>query len=437
VRFTSILLIQSILFLHSINIIAQATDRAYSIGDKFPDYSFNIFNGDSSYQFTIDEYKGKSIIIQLWDIHCSGCIYGIKKLDSLQVLFPDKLKVILVTKNSWEQVEKLFSRKTFTRPRLPSVVSDTTLYDTYFPHDGDPLHVWIDNLGIIKYITGGYNATFENVKKFLNNEPLKVAYQTKLKDFNSSAPLIEEAATRLRFYTTAYSLFTMGLQNLINTNRIEILKDSATGKPYLLKALNASKLTLYQMAYNPELYGLELNMFRLQKNNRIILSSRRADSLKTPNDIHNLDNWRSNNYYCYELFLPLEKSRNFFQWMQHDLQRFFNLETDVQQRNANCLILFNIENKDPSLEKISLNQSNISNSFRYEKRDKMATTIKELIYLTQDFNLPLVDETNIHTNFLINFPSTINNIFELNCILNLYGLSIKEGMRNVDFLIIK
>lgn len=417
---------------------AQVNTGAYSIGDKFPNYTFNVFTADSSLQFTIDSYKGKNIIFDLWDVHCSGCISGIKKLDSLQKLFPDKMKIILVTKNSREQVEKLFSKKDVGRPDLLSVVGDTTLYDTFFPHDGDPLSVWIDDTGIIRYITGGYNTTVDNIIRFFKKERLNVAHQTKLKDFNSANPLIEEAAARLKFYTAAYSLFTLGLQDIVNTNRIEILNDQTNGKPYSLKALNASRLVLYQLAFNKELYGFDLNMFRLQKNNRIILASRRADSLKTPNEVEQLDTWRSKNCFCYELYLPHENSADFFKWMQQDLQRFFNLESNIQLIKAECLILSETKNSNSgSLKDISLNQTKLSKSGRYNKRERMTTSMKELIYLTQDFNLPLVNEITSHPDISIKLPSQISSIKELNDILSKYGLSLSKGIRKIKYLVIK
>lgn len=418
----------------------QLNAGAYSIGDKFPSYKFNVVDKDSSYKFTLDSYRGKAVIIDLWDIHCSGCIGGLRKLDSLQKLFPDKLKIILVTKNSMEQVEKLYSKKIIPRPELLSVESDTALYETFFPHDGDPLNVWVDESGIIKYITGGYNTTFDNITRFLNKEKLAVAYQTKLKDFNSSNPLIEEAASRLKFYTAAYSLFTAGLQNIVNTNRIEIAKDDVTGKPYLLKALNTSRLVLYQLAYNTELYGFDLNMFQLQKNNRVILGSTRADSLKMPEQVEELDTWKNTNSFCYELFLPLENSGNFFKWMQQDLQRFFNLTGSIKLIKSDCLILTNIK-KGGNYNHYSVNTPILKNiserSELYEKRQQMITSIKELIYLTQNFNLPFVDETNVATNVLIKLPSRIKSIKELNSILAKYGLLVKREIRKTKFLIIK
>jgi len=422
------------------NIYAQSSAQAYSIGDTFIDYVFKPINGDSASKFTFKSIKGKYVIIDLWDIHCSGCISGMLKLDSLQHLFPETLKVISVTRNSKKEVEELFSRIHLDLPGLPMIVSDTALYTYLFPHTGDPLHVWIDTSGVIKYITGGYNTTIDNIQKFMNNQLLHVAFQSEIKDFDPSMPLIEEAASRLKYYTKTYSVFTKGLQNVINTNRIEVLNSKSTNMPYLIKALNAPVLTLYQIAYNQELYGVTLNMFQFTRNNRISLESPRAKLLTMPKDIQYLDGWRDDNLFCYEILVPEKKSGEVYHWMQQDLKRFFDLSVTIQKKKMQCLVLVNIDRNAEVIVQSSIRYSNAmqsNNSGKYDNRPQMKKMITELIYLTQDFNLPFIDGTNDKTNLSIKFPGKTKSIQELNVALKELGLIILKKVREVDLLSIK
>lgn len=419
---------------------AQENNGSCLIGDKFPEYTFTATNKDSSYQFTLDTYKGKHVIIDLWDVYCAGCISGIQKLDSLQKFFNETLQIILVTKNSKEQVDKLFSRKNLRRPDLPMIIGDTTVYDVFFPHDGNPLHVWIDTSRIIRYITGGYNTTPENIRKFMNKESLNVSFQTKLKDYDPARPLIDEATNRLKFYTTTYSIFTKGLHNIVNLYGIQILRDKNSGDPYSIKVINATPLTLYQIAFNRKLYGIDLNMFQFTKNNKIILDSERAASLIMPKEIDRLDSWKDSSLFCYELLLPIEKSSQIFQWMQQDLHRFFDLNVSIQKRQLPCLILITTEKTKNGVgikSKDSVQLYNQDDYLPYKKRKQMAKTIEALIYLTQNFNLPFVDETNATTNLSIPLPSKVNSIDELNQILIKYGLLIVQETRKIELLIIK
>jgi hypothetical protein len=419
---------------------AQENDGSYLIDDKFPEYTFAATHKDSSYKFTLDKYKGKSVIIDLWDVYCAGCISGIQKLDSLQKIFNETLQIILVTKNSKEQVDNLFSRKNLRRPDLPMIIGDTTVYDVFFPHDGNPLHVWIDTSRIIRYITGGYNTTHENIRKFMNKESLKVSFQTKLKNYDPARPLIEDATNRLKFYTTAYSIFTKGLHNIVNLYGIQILRDKNSGAPYSIKVINATPLTLYQIAFNRKLYGIDLNMFQLTKNNRIMLDSERAASLIMPKEIDRLDSWKDSSLFCYELSLPIEKSNQIFQWMQQDLLRFFDLDVSIQKRRLPCLILTNagsLKNGISERQNSSIALHNQNEDLHYTKRKKMAKTIESLIYLTQTFNLPFVDQTNANTDLSIPLPLKVNSIDELNQLLKNYGLLLVRENREIDFLIIK
>ncbi|HMO60734.1 MAG TPA: hypothetical protein PKC39_05000 [Ferruginibacter sp.] len=436
-KYLSIIILFGLCFIRS---NAQEKDSSRLIGDKFPEYNFKAIDKDSSYQFTLDKYNGKHIIIDLWNVYCLGCINGMKKLDSLQKQYRETLQIILVTKNSKEQIDKLFSRKNIQRPDLPIIVSDTTIYDVFFPHDGDPLHIWIDTSRTIKYITGGYNTTEANIRKFINNEPLNVSLQAKLKDFDASKPLIDEASNRLKFYTASYSIFTKGLHNVTNTYRIEMTKDKISGEPYSIKAVNAQVLTLFQIAYNRKLYGVDLNMFQLNKNNRIILGSKRADSLIMPKEIDELDSWRNTQLFCYELLLPKEKSSLIFSWMQQDLRRFFDLDVSIQKRRTSCLVLINTANfpKTFNEEQKQLPPLHIQDEYLpYTKRKQMAKTIESLIYLTQDFNLPFIDQTSFNTDVYIPFPSKVNSINELNQLLRKYNLQVVQEVREIDFLLIK
>jgi len=63
--------------------------------------------------------------------------------------------------------------------------------------------------------------------------------------------------------------------------------------------------------------------------------------------------------------------------------------------------------------------------------------ITELIYLTQDFNLPFIDGTNDKTNLSIKFPGKTKSIQELNVALKELGLIILKKVREVDLLSIK
>lgn len=417
---------------------AQSEVDPYGIGDTFPDYKFTAHSADSAFEFSIDSFRGKAVIIDLWDVHCIGCLYGIKKLDSLQKLFPEQLRIILVTKSTREEVEELFETK-IDRPDLISVTGDTMLYDYFFPHSGDPLGVWIDEEGIIKYITPGYNTTAENLVKFFNHETLSVSYQGKLKNFNVSGPLINEVASRLKYYTVAYSVLTVGMQDLINTFRIEISRDTLHGVPYLLKSINSSRLTLYQLAYNHELYGVDLNMFRLQKNNRIILASTRAKRLEPPLAIEDLDRWRSENSFCYELFLPNVTEFRFYSWMQQDLKRFFQFDVSIRWIRAKCLILKDMKaGSHNALERRNIPRKLKSESkTRDNKINLKRGRLQALIYLTQDLGLPLIDETNLDSNLSIKLPNSMNDLDEINSILVEYGLALSIESRRTKFLVIK
>lgn len=429
-----------ILIFLSYNILGQKKVSQLKIGDTFKNYSFKVTQGDSIFNLDIKSIKEKAIIIDLWDIHCAGCISGMYKLDSIQQKYSSSIKIILVTKNSKAEVTSLFRRIKKLPPNLPIVVADTIVYDILFPHSGDPLHIWIDSSRVIRYIAGGYNTNEEAISKFLNGVSLDFAYQTRIEELDYKQPFINEATTKLKEYTETYSVITKGLHNVLNTYRIEVLPSQKSEEPQQIKVLNASILSLLQLAYNKEIYGVNPNLFRLLKNHRVLLASDRAKLLESPSSIQKFDSWRDKNLYCYEIYLNQDNPRSIYKMMQLDLMRFFDYSISIEKKIEECLVLSNvyINSNDSNLTK---SQSKISEDynpeFKYENRQQMRDFILDLIYLTQKFGYPFFDGTSNTTNPKFKLPGNVNSLEELNQFLVKFDLRVDKRRQLAEFIVIK
>lgn len=418
-----------LILLSSVPAIAQQARKALEIGDKFPDYIFKISHGDSIRILPFSSLKGKYLILDLWSVNCTSCIVGMKKMDSLQKVFYPELQIIAATNNSAQEVAARFSKLKRPLPDIPFVLNDSLLYERLFPHYGDPLHIWIDSSGTIKYFTDGRSTTADNIRKFINNEILKVEYHSILKDFDAAQPLNVEASTRLSFYTQEYSLLMKGIYQVANTSRIEILKEVGTDKPVSIKAINSSILTLYQLAFNKEVYGFDLNMNALIKNPRVRLESLRAEQLMMPSNEEKIDAWKTENIFCYELVLPAKRSHKLYDIMRNDLNRFFGLKASIQKRRATCLVF-----KNPRIKRIV---SDITTTNQNTSWNSKIDLTKRLIYLTQKFEKPISVELDPASSTLYSLPSFVKNLSELKQLLNGQGLELTEEERVIDVLVLK
>src|ERR1700682_5239130 len=83
------------------NCYAQKWDvKPLQKGNRVPDLSFIIHKGDLEYRKNLSDYKGRTIILDFWDVNCLDCIASMPGDVEIQKRFNDKLQIILVTQNN-------------------------------------------------------------------------------------------------------------------------------------------------------------------------------------------------------------------------------------------------------------------------------------------------------------------------------------------------
>ena len=273
-----IFLLLSIVFY---NVAVSQEIEALMLGEKIPEIELGQFLNNPLKQQNISELKGKLVIFDFWDIHCGGCIASMPRMDSLQKEFNGKIQVIFLTKNNEEEVNRLFSRIKVRKPDVPFIIDDTLLND-FFPHYGDPLHVWINQKGYVQAITFDYNTTPETIQKFLNGSD---PHLSRRNDFgiNLNYPLLSEQNSSILNKAESYSILIKGLNEYTAVgNTFFIQKESGTGLISMIRTINASKLMLYNIAFDNEIFDADINIFNLPKNNRIILETKDSSGFYVP-----------------------------------------------------------------------------------------------------------------------------------------------------------
>jgi thiol-disulfide isomerase/thioredoxin len=118
-----------------LNFIANAQDKKaiikpLNIGDTIPEPVWNmplqvVNHPNGKKIITLNDYRGKLIILDFWATYCSPCIRSLNELDSLQNVFSKEIKVLPVMVYDLEQNALPFMKK--KNWTWPSVVNDTTL----------------------------------------------------------------------------------------------------------------------------------------------------------------------------------------------------------------------------------------------------------------------------------------------------------------------
>lgn len=431
-------------FLASLLYMAASTQQSnvlpIGINDTVKNIPFSKFLSEKDSNISIESLKGKLVILDFWNVGCVGCIASMPKMDSLQKAFGDQIKIIYVTKNSKAQVERLFTKVSINIPDLPMVVEDSIYYDKLFPHEGDPMHVWIGQDGIVKAITWGYNTNATTIKAYLKSGEIKLATRTELEGFSYASRLLDESSGRLSKNVAYHSLLMKGLYEKTRISSMLIIKDTASKLPIGFKALNKSILSLFSFVFSKDIFGIEINMTNLVNNNRIILEMGKPEEMYRPAQPEKIDEWKKNNILSYEVVVPPEKSKNLFQIIQDDLNRMLDYSATMEKRKIACLVLKindgvdKMKPIDPSGEGYVKNGSNL---FSVRNMPISKSLYPALLYSNQSDIKPIINQTNYEGGIDLDIHSKLNDLPALIMELKRFNLLLVEEVCEIDMLVIR
>jgi thiol-disulfide isomerase/thioredoxin len=407
------------------------------IGEQVPNITLENFLDDTNLKLKLSKLQGKLIILDFWNDKCSNCIAAMPRMNSLQKQFNDKIQIIYVTKNSREQVLNLFSRIKMAKPQLPFIVKDTIL-NRLFPHNGDPLHVWINQKGYVHAITFDYNTNPVTVKEFLDG---KNPHLSRRRDFGISLeyPLVSEQNSNILDLAKNYSILFTGLNEYLLGTSLHIDKNTS-GKVTSVRTINSPLLSLYNIAYDNEIFNYDINFFSLQRNNRIILEVKDSSDFFVPTDEIKLAGWIKKNILSYEIKIPANDDVKIFNCMQQDLDKYLPYTAKIEKRKVKCLVLRKINNENfKAIEKYtgfpSVIRYNNDNSISFSNISFPAF-VMQLIYDNTDINTPIIDETQIVENINMVIHCKLYDLKTLKIELQKYGLALKKEDCLINMLVI-
>lgn len=414
------------------NLMAQTSStKPLKRGDLFPYLTFNDRNGQPvELKTAVDQL----LLIDFWNVHCVACIKAMPKLDSLQKILGDSLKIVSVTFDPEKKVADLFGRLKLKKPSFPMIVSDSVL-SRLFPHEGDPYCIWIKD-DRVAYISNGWSLSYENIKRLITGYRLDLVQRLSLPDYDPNSALLASSAP-----LEEYSLLLSGLENYHVGGTIDTWDDPIYQEPYFLKAVNQSRLRLLIKAYWYDVFGFETRQY-LEPNRFIRLDSSAADLLLASSH-QNQDEWTKANVFSYEIKVKPANGNNLYLKMRKDLAQLFPYEIIRDTIKAPCLVLevsdstlFNrikgvITEKQPGLnwnkETIEINNLSLNNS------------IVKLVTESQlsGKGMLCINQTGYNGPVDMRLPICFEDLACLQKELAKYGLSLLEKESVVQTLLIK
>lgn len=413
------------------------TNQGLQIGDTVPNVFFGECLQGNFAAKSLADFKGRLTILDFWSTGCLGCILGMPHMDSLQQTFGDQIQTIIICENDRQDVERLFKavRKPF--PKTPIILEDSIL-NAYFPHVTVPHHVWIDEQGVVKFITYDHNATVENVRKFLHHEPLHLSFRKQLTDYDNDAILYTEGNGRWNKQIKYHTLFATYLEGVEHTDP-QVSYDTSSNTQ-TLRVVNYPYRYLFMVAYN---YGFGDGLY-LQKS-RWIVETRDTDNFLSDIRVDSaIDQWNRKYIASYEVVLPGSNRKDLFKAMQRDLNTYSPYFAKIEKRKVKCLILVN-KGIRPSTYRAqdSVYVEEANKSWVAKKYTINNSVFSQLVNGNHELVTPIIDETGFQGKADFKFSTTLGNLEEpvhfatVQKELNENGLGLEYGYRTVDMLVIR
>ncbi|MFA6084676.1 TlpA family protein disulfide reductase [Mucilaginibacter sp.] len=428
----------------TVNAYAQTpATKPLTIGEQVPDLTYNLHIGDEEENIRLSDFKGKLILLDFWGVDCPTCIQEMPHMLELQEKFKDRIKVILVTQDSKEDIAILWKNlahsienaKKYVKAgsRLPFIVSDTTLRTLFRPTTlGE--HVWIDGDRLFRALTHPTTTIAANIQDFLDGKKVKL-YNVETPHISLSDPLTWlDPKNKLQDHVAFYSLIMHRIEATIGwVPELAIGRDSITKKLTQIRLLNKSAVELYEYAHFKDFVPLYKVLLKVKDPSDFFLNT--DDDLKTYQ-------WQENHQYCYALKIPATGNLDACQIMRQDLDRYFHYTSKVEYVKVKCLILKQTTKGTIKPSKSAsysiLNKVTPNGLVRVFKKVHIRSLMEHLqsIAAYHDKFIELVDETGYKGKFDAEVPGFEDPEFAkkitvptLQSALKLYGLGLEEGYR--------
>lgn len=173
---------------------AQSVHQYPEVGMPAPDFILKNVKYYPTKTVTVEQLKGKFVILDFWNKYCVSCIQSFPKVNELRSKFSGtNLEIMLVGLDD-VGIEQLYDKFQVKFGLNIPVAFDSVTYSK-FVHQAVPQIFWIDPAGVIQAITSSPEFTEENIQAFIEGRPFKfrnTSYKASLiKDsYNKNIPFL-------------------------------------------------------------------------------------------------------------------------------------------------------------------------------------------------------------------------------------------------------
>jgi thiol-disulfide isomerase/thioredoxin len=129
-----------------------AQSGALETGRPAPAFKLPDINGR---QLSLDQYKGKVVLLDFWATWCGPCRMTMPVLESLQKEYPDRLVLLAINLQEPKEAVQEYIRQQNLKSQV--LLDEQGTVGSQYGADAIPMQVLIDKAGIVRDVLTGYN----------------------------------------------------------------------------------------------------------------------------------------------------------------------------------------------------------------------------------------------------------------------------------------
>ncbi|HEX9825539.1 MAG TPA: redoxin domain-containing protein [Flavobacteriaceae bacterium] len=447
----------TIIFIFLINSFgfAQSTnpdsyrDETLKIGEPMPNLVFDKIQYFETNQTSIEDLKGKPLILDFFSKNCTACFRKLPENNELYSEFKERVNIIMVGIDLNDDVQGVY--ETYRKKlNLNLPVTYDSIYYKKYGIRGVPHVIYINSEGIIKARTNFFDK--QTLQRFIENKDFDyVDYSSEGKNevipFDPDKPFLVNGNGGNDDDFTYRSVFTTwkpGMENYVDypfpfaDDQPAPYNYNGSKKDYV-QLLGRGLPEMYRMAY----FGRSMNW---HATDTVAYGNYHVSPILEIKDtsLFQAEYDKGINLFCYSQVLPPNRRtpENKMKVMQNDLQNMFGYEVSIETRMMPCLKLVatekakrKLKTKGGPVTKSTYNSLD-GGSFYNIPITRLIDAIEGPLGLNYSHDLPLIDETGIKGNIDITLNAIIN-LEDIKKELRKSGLDIIEGEKEMKCIVIR
>jgi len=405
--------------------------KPLKIGDTIPEEAWYmplqfVGLGVGKSTITLNQYRGKLIILDFWATWCSACMAAMPRVHQLQEQFNGQVQVLPITYEGMDKVLPLMEKNEILQKlRISSVVADT-LFKQLFLHRVLPHYVWITADGRYYTATSAEQVTTENITKLLQQK--SVGLRPKIDLGREGYTFLDEGLLRHNSILSYGLLFRQRFEGLPTGHQIQMDKQ---GNVLGISSTNLPLVELYEQAalklfpkYG-EKYHPHRKIVEVRERDRVVKDYTRPHAFNDTED-----------QYSYFSRGGADQYSAYGQMLAH-LNRYTAYNGQLTKRRVRCLVLKRTGNINRVAKQHNGDKNSLFPDGGVKRADYPLAYLVSAIGNLKFNDLPVIDQTGYQGNIDLFFPAMPQSLQDLNDVLAGYHLKLSQEIRPLLMLVVE